>query len=152
MELNKKDYKLTKLKHYFKKNNFFFIFNGHINIKNELFLQQTFFKLNLKSYKTFNNLTVKLFKNSIYQNFQSLIHSSTAFITVKSKNVTIRPKNLMNLNSCLAFLCFKLNHKLYSILEIKKINIFSFKTNMFIFYAALKTYLKKPFYKLKSIK
>jgi len=148
MEFELKNYKFFKIKHYLKKTHFFFFFNGiNLNLKNWILIEQTLKKLKLKFYKIYNALIIKAIKNSIYENIKSLISGLIIILKPNSENL-LKLKKLLTINPLLTLLSIKLNNKLYSIPQLKKIIFLDFKKNAAILYKSLKTYLKIPYYKL----
>lgn len=66
MQLNLKNYQTSKTKNYLKKNNFLLLSIGaNQNSQNWLTIEQGLNKLKLSYYKTYNNNTKKILKNSI---------------------------------------------------------------------------------------
>lgn len=151
MQLEKNNYKILKTKKYIKNNSLFFIFNGHLNTKNWTSTQQNFFKLNLNSYKIYNNLTKTILRNSIYKNFNLMIHGSIIFVNFKNKKINLEMKNLLNYNKKFRLVCLKLNHKIYSLFQVKNIINFNLKQNISVFCTLLKRSLKMSIYRLKKI-
>lgn len=140
MQLNLKNYQISKTKNYLKKNNFLlFSINANQNSQNWLKIEQELNKLNLSYYKTYNNSAKKIIKNSIYKNSIHLINSTFFFLKPKKKNdIAI---NLINL-IFFTILAIKLNKTLYLISQSKKINSFNYKKNVSITYQFLVTNLK----------
>ena len=136
-------YQAIKINSYIKTNTFllFFLTNKSKNVswrKNE----QTLKKLKLTYYKTINKIVLKKFKDSIYKNFTALISGVILLITTNSKQL----KNFENIRKILqnnfSLISLKLNNKIYSVNEVTKISVFSYKKNLFGFYQSLEKYLK----------
>ena len=151
MKLEKNNYKILKTKKYIKNNNFFFIFNGHVNTKNLTLAQQNFLKFNLNSYKIYNTLTKTILKNSIYTNYSFMVRGSMIFVTSMNKKIDLKIKKLIDYSNRFKLICLKLNHKIYSFLQIKSITNLNFKKNIFIFCTTIRRSLKMSTYKLKKI-
>ena len=151
MKLEKNNYKILKTKKYIKNNSLFFIFNGHVNTKNLTLAQQNFLKLNLNSHKIYNSLTKTILKNSIYINYSFMVRGSMIFVTLVNKKINLKMKNLIDYNKTFKLICLKLNHKIYSFLQIKNITNLNFKKNIFIFCNTIKRSIKTSIYKLKKI-
>lgn len=145
MQLNLKNYQILKTKNYLKKNNFLlFSIGANQNSQNWLTIEQGLNKLQLNYYKTYNNTTKKIIKNSIYKNAIHLVNS-TFFILKPNKQTKIQIKsNIMNVINSIFFstLAIKLNKKLYLISQSKNINSFDYKKNMSLIYQFLVTNLK----------
>lgn len=151
MKLKKRTYKFLKMKEYFKANEFFLIFNGNLNTKSWFSIQQILHKLNLNSYKIFNNITLKAIENSIYQNFRPLINGSVCLVTTANLKSDIKMKNVTKIDPSMVVLCLKLNNKMYSTSQIEKMNHLNFEKSVFTFHKTLKVNLKTPLHKLKFI-
>ena len=81
MDFNSKDYQSVKLKNFFKINGFFFFFNSaKLNLNQWIHTEQNLKKLKLNYSKALNGTTLKVFKNSIYANINSVVSSFVLFI------------------------------------------------------------------------
>ena len=139
MQLNLKNYQISKAKDYLKKNSFlFFSIGANQNSQNWLEIEQKLSKLELNYYKTYNNTTKKIIKNSIYKNLSHLVNST--FFLLKPKLSKIK-SNIIN-SILFATLAIKLNKKIYLISQSKNINSFNYKKNMSVMYQFLLTNLK----------
>ena len=83
MEFNLKTYKHFKIRHYLKTRPYFFAFQG-ISLKNEnrIKIVQILVNYNLKSYRIFNKLMIKILKNSIFKNLTTLIHGPIVLLNI----------------------------------------------------------------------
>lgn len=144
MDFNFKTYKLIKLKKYFSKNSLFFLFDSvKLNKKNWTFNEQNLKKLKLRYYKPLNKITIKTFKSSIYKNFYFNLIGFIFFINPCYK------KNELKLFSIIKFLkpsfiliSVKLNNKIYSIAQIKRLDNLSYHKNVFSLYRIFNKQLK----------
>lgn len=147
MKLNLKDYQISKIKQYLKKNNFvFFSIGANQKAVNWRNIEQSLYKLKLDYHKIYNNITIKIIKNSIYKNSLNIINS-TFFFFKPTNTKLLNKKFLLNgLNSILFnLLSVKLNKKIYSISQTKNMSIFSYKTSISIMYQFLITNLKSSY-------
>jgi hypothetical protein len=140
MQINFKNYQISKTKNYLKKNNFLlFSINANQNSQNWLKIEQGLHKLNLSYYKTYNNSAKKIIKNSIYKNSIHLINSTFFFLKpIKKNDIAI---NLIN-SIFFTVLAIKLNKTLHLISQLKKINSLNYKKNVSITYQFLLTNFK----------
>ena len=145
MKLNLKNYQILKTKNYLKKNNFLlFSIGANQNAQDWLNLEQELNKLQLNYYKTYNNTTKKIIKNSIYKNSIYLINSTFFLLKPNKQNKIQIKSNIINVINSIFFttLAIKLNKKLYLISQSKNINSLDHKKNMSIMYQFLLTNLK----------
>ena len=145
MELNLKNYQISITKNYLKKNNFILLsISANQNSKNWLKIEQGLNKLELSYYKTYNNTTKKIIKNSIYKNLIHIVNSTFFLLKPKNTNKILTKSNIINMVNSVFFttLAIKLNKKIYSISQSKNINSFNYKKNMSIMYQFLLTNLK----------
>ena len=145
MQLNLKNYQISKTKNYFKKNNFILLsISANQNSKNWLKIEQGLNKLKLSYYKTYNNTTRKIIKNSIYKNLIHIVNSTFFLLKPKNTNKVLTKSNIINMVNSVFFttLAIKLNKKIYSISQSRNINSFNYKKNMSIMYQFLLTNLK----------
>ena len=146
MDFNLKNYRVFKVKTYFKKCNFFFFFHSIKVISNEwVAIEQYLKKLKLKYYKIFNGTTRKTIDNSIYKNFSKLISGTILFVEPQFKT-TVLNLNLLEkeLKPLFALLSIKLNDKIYSVEQLKNFKVFS-KKNMFNLHRSLDQHLKTSY-------
>jgi hypothetical protein len=153
MDFNLKSYRVFKVKEYLKKSEFFFFYHSPKLRSNEwVSIEQDLKKLKLKYYKIFNGTTLKTINNSIYQNLDQVICGIVLFIKLNYKSTTFDFNTLnKNLKPLFILLSLKLNNKIYSIPQLKGINSFSYKQNVFNLQKSLERYIKGS-YKLTSNK
>jgi hypothetical protein len=145
MEFELKSYKVFKIKSYLKKNTLFFFYTTtSLNLKNWLLIEQTLKVSNLNYYRLFNTLTRKTLKKSVYINYKQLIHSLTMFVSPKSAT-TLKLKKLINLETVLTMISIKLNNKIYSVCQFKKLNLLNYNTNMLLLFHSLISHLTYSF-------
>jgi hypothetical protein len=147
MKLNLKNYQLLKTKQYIKENNFiFFSIGANQNAQNWISTEQGLHKLKLNYHKIYNNITIKIVKNSIYKNSLNMLNSTFFFIKPFSSRLLNKKNILHGLNSLLFnVLSIKLNKKIYAISQSKNMNSFNYKANMSIMYQFLITNLKSSY-------
>lgn len=151
MEFNLKTYKHLKIKYYFKKINFFFFFHGtSLNSINWTKIEQLLNKDDLKYFRVFNTLMITLIKNSIFKNLTILIHGPILLLHTNNTRLTL--KKLNNISLWISLLCLKLNNKVYSKKQIKKLKRLSYLENVHLFYNSMQFIIKMPYYKLKNKK
>lgn len=121
MKFTVKSYKLTKIGNYFKISNFFFLANT-ITPKNNIKTAQELKKLNINYYKLYNTLTRRIFKNSIYHNYQPLVNS-LVMVIIPQGNKNIKPR----INELITLLSVKLNNKIYSTNQIQPTIKFNYR-------------------------
>ena len=145
MQFNLKNYQNNKTKAILKKSNFlFFTIGANQNSQDWIPLEQSLCKLKLLYKKTYNNITIKFLKNSIFKNFKATV-KSTFFFLKPSQNgkVIIKAKTISTLNLIkFTTLILKLNKKPYTVKQLSTINSFHYKKNMSIIYQFLITTLK----------
>lgn len=146
MKLNFRNYQNIKIKQDLKKNNFL-LFSIGVNqsAQNWINVEQVLHKLKLNYYKTYNNKTRKIIKNSIYKNLFNIFNGTFFFIKPKlnSKQKLVNNTVLKNLSSILfTIISIKINNKIYTIPQLKNINSFVYKNNIKIIYQFLLTNLK----------
>jgi hypothetical protein len=147
MDFNLKDYQIFKLKKYFKNNDFFFLFHSaKLNLNQWTMTEQNLKKLKLNYYKTLNGTTLKTLKNSIYQNITPVISSFVIFINPKFKTTEFDLDSLTkNLKPSFSLISLKLNHKIYSPVQLKGVKSLSYKKNMFNLHKSLDRHLKTSY-------
>lgn len=136
MKFTVKNYKLTKIKNYFKKSNFLFLAST-ITPKNNIKTAQEFKKLNLNYYKLYNTVTKRVLINSIYHNYQSLINS-LVMVAVPHKNKSIKPP----ISDLIILLGIKLNNIIYSTNQIHSTVKFNYNEDYINVMKTLKFTLK----------
>ena len=147
MKFNKKHYNVEKVKYYIKNQKLFFLFETtDLNTRNWLKIEQNFKKCNLKFYK-FNNTSLKRFlKNSIFKHLSSTINGPLKLVFIKNKEKhfkTLEDFRLQNSKQNFQFFFVKLNNKIYSNLQLKKLKNYNYKTNLY----NLQNNLNKNLYK-----
>ena len=147
MKLNLKSYQINKTKEYFKDKSFLlFSIGANQNAQNWIETEQGLHKLKLNYHKAYNNIAIKIAKNSIYKNSLNLINSTFFFIEPSSKRLLGKKSLLNGLNSALFnVLSVKLNKKIYAISQSKNMTSFNYKTNVSIMYQFLLTNLKSSY-------
>jgi len=155
MKLTSKEYKILKIKKYFKNNNIFFLFNGlNTTTYNWMTTEQELKRINFNYYKIFNKTSYNEINTSIYQNLTPTINGVTFFLKPK-KNLKLLTKHLLLTNFktfLFDILAVKFNNKLYSIQQIKKISSLNYLKNNLILYQFSVTNLKSCFKLQKSLK
>lgn len=147
MKIVFKNYKLLKLKQFLKSNKLFFLFNGsHKNSLDWLNTQQVFSNLNIKLNKISNRTFIKILQNSIYFKTQQLVSGPLFFITTDHNSKSIISKSTL-IDKLYQFLFIllglKLNNKIYSSTQIKKIIVLTYKENLLLNIKFLIAGLKK---------
>ena len=146
MDFKSKHYKLKLMEYYIKKKRLFFLFDTtDLNNETCLEVEQTFKKSGLKFYK-FNNTVVKLLlKKTILKNLKSVINGPLKLVYFKSKKKKIKITNFQQSRYNFQLYLIKLNHKIYSKLQLKNLNFFNYKTNLFLLKKSLqKSLFVKP--------
>ena len=151
MSFNLKTYKCVRIRHYFKKVNFFFFYHGTcLNEASWIKIKQILSKEELKYLRAVNTLIVKSVKNSIFKNLTFIVQGPIMLLhTSKTKLVL---KKLDSLNAWTSFLCLKLNNKLYSKRQITNLKELSYFENMCLFYNCIKFLVRMPYNNLKNKK
>lgn len=143
-----KSYQTKKIKSFIKNNRLLLFANGtNQKAKNWIAIEQGLQKLEIKYYKPYNKLAIKTFNNSIYNNIKGIINGPLFFLTPLNKFITVK-KNIL-LNETLEPLIFKLlaiklNTKVYSIPQVKKISSLKYKDSIAVLYQFLLIQLKFP--------
>jgi len=155
MDFNSKDYQNAKLKNFFKTNGFFLWFHSaKLDLNQWIHIEQNLKKLKLNYSKALNGITLKLFKNSIYTNVSPIVCSFVLFINSNFKTTELQLNSLeKDLKPSFKLISAKLNNKVYSISQLKGLNDFSYKKNVFNLYGSLDQRLKTSYIltKKKSI-
>ena len=151
MKFELKDYKLKKSIDYYRKTPIFFIFNvTNTNSKNWIKVEQDFYSQKLKRYKIYNTILIKFTEKSIFQKLNSIVNSSTCFISFKNNTSELNLQKLIKLNPFIFCLGLKLNHKLYSVSQLSKTSTLNYTRNINILNKLLKKTIKFPYYKLNK--
>ena len=144
MKLNFRNYQKDKIKSFLKKNNFLlFTLGANQNSLNWVTLEQNLHKLDLNYIKIYNNITKKILQDSIARKLKNLINS-TFFLLKPKDNIKIIKNTLLTELDTAKFniVNISLNKKIYSISQLKKLNLFNYKKNVAIMYQFLLTTLK----------
>ena len=147
MDFKFKVYQKSRLKNYFKNNDFFLLFHSaKLNLTRWVPVEQNLKKLKLGYYKPLNKITAKTFTSSIYKNFSSNIAGFIMFVNSYSKNTEL---NLISLTKSLkpffTLVSIKLNNKIYSTAQLKGLNDLSYKKSIFNLYKVLDKQLKTSY-------
>jgi hypothetical protein len=147
MEFNLKSYRILKIKKYFKNTDFFFFFNTtKLTLNQWLSVEQDLKKSKLKHYKILNGTTLKTLKKSVFKNLNPVICGVILFIKLDFKSteldLNLLSKNFKNLFSLISV---KLNCKVYSVTQIKKMKRFSYRENMLNLQKILEKTLKTSY-------
>lgn len=147
MQLNLKSYQIRKTKQFLKEKSFLiFSIGANQNAQNWIETEQGLHKLKLNYHKTYNNIAIKIARNSIYKNSLNLINSTFFFMEPSSKQLLSKKSLLNGLNSIqFNVLSIKLYKKIYEISQSKNMTSFSYKNNMSIMYQFLLTNLKSSY-------
>lgn len=144
MDFNSKDYQNAKLKNFFKTNGFFLWFHSaKLELNQWIYIEQNLKKLKLNYSKALNGITLKLFKNSIYTNVSPIVCSFVLFINSNFRTTELQLNSLeKDLKPSFKLISAKLNNKVYSVSQLKGLNHFSYKKNVFNLYCSLDQHLK----------
>jgi hypothetical protein len=145
MQFNLKNYQNNKTKNILKKSNFlFFTIGANQSSQNWITLEQSLYKSKLIYHKTYNTITIKVLKNSIFKNLKATIKSTFFFLKPIQSRRTLIKANILNALNFIQFttLILKLNKKSYAVQQLNTINSFHYKKNISIMYQFLITTLK----------
>ena len=147
MDFNLKNYRIVKVKKYFEKNDFFFLFHSaKLDLTKWIETEQNLKKLKLNYYKPFNGTTLEIFKHSIYQNFSSVIGGFILFINPRHKTTEHNYQKIKkNVKSSFVLVSVKLNKTIYLPAQLKGLQDLSYKKNVFHFYKSLDKHLKTTY-------
>jgi hypothetical protein len=150
MEFNLIDYKIFKIKYMLKFTQLFFFFNGtRLRSRNWVLVEQALKLIKLNYYKVYNISTNKIIDLSTFKNGNKLIiNGTTLFVALNSRKANESfpiVTKLISTHPLLTFLSTKINNKIYSSLQIRKINFASYNKNLSIFCYSLKKKVKKQF-------
>jgi len=147
MDFNSKDYQSVKLKNFFKTNGFFFWFHSaKLDLSQWIQTEQKLKKLKLNYSKGLNGVTLKLFKSSIYTNVSPIVCSFVLFINPNFKTTELRLDSIKKeLKPSFELISVKVNDKVYSTSQLKGVNDFSYKKNVFNLYKSLDQHLKTSY-------
>lgn len=147
MDFNSKDYQNGKLKKFFKTNDLFFLFHSaKLNLNQWIQVEQNLKKLKLEYAKTLNGTALKLFQNSIYKKLSPIICGFVLFINPKYKTTELQLSPVKkDLKQSFELISVKLNNKVYSTTQLKGLNNFSYRKNVFQLYRSFDRYLKTSY-------
>jgi hypothetical protein len=130
MDIEKKHYKVYRIKNYFKSNNWLFFFNGVNKTPSHLF-KQKIKNRSINFNKTTNKIQTKTFKESTMSLVAPLVNGSIFLATpLRDTKIFIKTVLITNLYPFFLYtLAFKLNNKMYSISIIKNIHSFHYFQN-----------------------
>ncbi len=153
MDFNSKDYQSVKLKKFFKSNDFFFLFHSaKLNVNQWIQKEQKLKKLKLSYSKVLKGTTLKLFKSSIYRNLSPLICGFVLLINSNFKTTEFKLKPIKkDLKPSFELISVKLNNKMYSTSQLKGLNSFSYRTNVFNLYKSFDRHLKVSYLLTKKV-
>ena len=147
MDFNSKDYQSVKLKNFFKTNGFFFWFHSaKLDLNQWIHTEQNLRKFKLNYSKALNGITLKLFKNSIYTNISPVVCSFVLFINSNFKTTELQLGSIKkDLKPSFELISVKVNNKVYSTSQLKGLNNFSYRKNVFNLYGSLDQHLKTSY-------
>lgn len=147
MDFNSKDYQNVKLKKFFKTNDFFFLFHSaKLDLNQWIQTEQSLKKLKLTYTKALNGTTLKLFKDSIYENLRPMVYGFVLFLKASYKTTELNLKPIKkNLKPSFELVSVKLNNKVYSVSQLKGLNTLSYSKNVFILHKLLDKHLKTSY-------
>jgi hypothetical protein len=137
MKFTSKEYNIAKTKKYFQSNNLFIFFNGiNLNSDNWILIEQKLKKINFSYYKIFNTTSKKILQNSIHISKAALVSSITFLFKPISTFQEITKDTLLNSFEPMLFtiLALKLNNKIYSKDQLKKLFSFKYKENKLLLF------------------
>ena len=141
MKIKIKDYKLSKIKEYYKNEKILLIFDtSNLNSKTWLTIEQNLKNLNLKTYKIFNIIKIIFLKTTIFKNLHTIINGPLKLISLKKKKSKIDLKTLIDKIKNFKLSTIKLNNKIYSQSQVKNIKLLNYRTNVHIFNKTLKNF------------
>merc|ERR1712166_1042306 len=110
-------------------------------------------KLKLNYSKALNGITLKLFKNSIFTNIRPIVCSFILFINSNFKTTELQLSSIKkDLKPSFELISVKLNNKIYSTSQLKGLNTFSYRKNVFNLYGSLDQHLKTSYLLTKKKK
>nr|UXN44363.1 hypothetical protein [Haslea karadagensis] len=144
MHFELRDYQFLKVKQYLKQKFLLFSNGASQTSTNWLAIEQSLSKSNLKYYKVYNKIALKVLTNSVYNNIKQAIKGTFFFLKLDGNTNLLTKQQLFKKLKSVFFtlLSIKLNNKIYSIVQIKKIKSLNYKSNMSIFYQFLSANLK----------
>nr|YP_009688006.1 hypothetical protein [Haslea nusantara]QDX17607.1 hypothetical protein [Haslea nusantara] len=144
MHFEFRDYQFLKIKQYLKEKFLLFSNGANQTSTHWLAVEQSLHRSNLKYYKVYNKIALKVVNKSIYTNIGQLIKGTFFFLKLEKNLPLVTKKKLFKELETIFFtlLSIKLNNKIYSIAQIKKIKSLKYKSNMALFYQFLLANLK----------
>ena len=144
MKLSVKDYKIVKIKEYFKASHLFFFVNGiSRNSLDWLLTEQGLKTIGFNYYKVLNRTTVKTLNTSIYTNIKPVINGSTFLVKPKPNKYFLK-QTILNTFNPLFFelLIIKFNNKIYPMSSLKNTYSLEYKETKLLLYQFNLTHLK----------
>lgn len=153
MDFNSKNYQNIRLKKFFKTNSLFFWFHSaKINLNQWIKTEQHLKKLKLNHSKVLNGIMLKLFKNSIFANMK-IVRGFVSFVNFSFKITDLKFSFVKkNFKPSFEIILIVLNNKIYSTSQLKGLNTFSYKKNVFDLYKSLDQHLKTGYLLTKDKK
>ena len=147
MKFNTKSYKVFKIKHHFKKVKFFIFCHGtNSRISEWLNVEQDLVRSQLSYYRSYNSLTKKSIRDSIFKNLTKLANGPLFFVSVyKERRMSQALTKLIAVNKLLTSMCIRMNDRVYSIPQLTNISTLNYITNIVIFRSLLDRMLKTPY-------
>lgn len=147
MDFSSKNYQSIKLKKFFKTNNFFLWFHcAKLDLNQWTHTEQNLKKLKLNHLKALNGIASKLFENSIFENLRPAIRSFVSSVNPNFKTTELRFNSIKkDLKPSFELILVKLNNKIYSPAQLKGLDDFSYRKNVFNLYESLDQQLKRSY-------
>lgn len=147
MKFNTKSYKVFKIKHHFKKAKFFIFCHGtNSSISEWLNVEQDLVRSQLSYYRSYNSLTKKSLRDSIFKNLTKLANGPLFFVSVyKERHMSQALTKIIFVNKLLTSMCIRMNDKVYSVPQLINISTLNYITNIVIFQNLLNGILKTPY-------
>ena len=148
MQFSLKHYKFLKIKIHLKKNELLLFYNSNdFNSKIWFTVEKLLKNLNLRHYTLQNKITKKVFSQSIYKKFRSLISGPIIFAVFK-----VLPNLIFStffiIQNILTFFGIKLNKTFYLLNQVKIIEFIKYRITIFIFHKFLKKTVKSYFFEI----
>lgn len=147
MKFSTKSFKVFKIKHHFKKAKFFIFCHGtNSSIYEWLNVEQDLVRSQLSYYRSYNSLTKKSIRDSIFRNLTKLTNGPLFFVyTYKERRMSQALTKLIAVNKLLTSMCIRMNDKVYSIPQLTNISTLNYITIFVIFRSLLDRMLKTPY-------
>ena len=144
MQFNLKNYQIHKTKKQLKNDFLFLAIGANQSSQNLINVSQNLHELNLSYYKIYNNTTIKLLKNSVYQNLFKTLNTTLFFIKPQRNDKLLTKNNLANTlkNIFFTLLIVKLDKKMYLITQLKSLRSLNYMQNVAMLYQFLLLNLK----------